>query len=172
MSVVTTKVYNNGITIAADSIICYGDSKRTTNFAKIVKINDIIIGSVGYTEESSLMWHYIRTHNLESAEERDVLAYIVEFAKYKNSVVGNAQIENEYLLAYKGHVFQICGLFVCEIKDYFAIGAGRDFATAALYLGHTPYEAVEVACKLSCWVSEPIIEYRMVLEEGQWKIKN
>lgn len=111
------------------------------------------------------MWHYIRTHNLESAEERDVLAYIVEFAKYKNSVMGSAQIENEYLLAYKGHVFQICGLFVCEIKDYFAIGAGRDFATAALYLGHTPHEAVEVACKLSCWVSEPIVEYRMARED-------
>lgn len=53
-------------------------------------------------------------------------------------------------------------MFVCQIKDYVAIGAGDDFATAALYLGHTPREAVEVACNLSCYVAGPIVEY-----EGQ-----
>ena len=45
-----------------------------------------------------------------------------------------------------------------EINDYAAIGAGRDYAYAALYLGHEPKEAVKVACDLSCYVSEPIIE--------------
>ena len=52
-------------------------------------------------------------------------------------------------------------MFVHEISDYIAIGAGEQFANAALYLGHTPKEAVKVACDLSCYVSEPIIEYSM-----------
>lgn len=161
MSVVAAKVYDNKIVIAADSILCSGYSKRTTNFTKIVKINDMIIGAVGSAEEASLMWHYVRTHKPESAEERDILAFIVDFVKYKNDIVNNTKVENDYLLCFEGHLFHIEGLFVCEIKDYSAIGAGRDFATAALYLGHTPSEAVHAACKLSCWVSEPIIEYEM-----------
>lgn len=53
------------------------------------------------------------------------------------------------------------GLFVNKVKNYDAIGAGMDFANAALYLGHNPKEAVEVACKLSCFVSEPIIEHEV-----------
>ena len=48
-------------------------------------------------------------------------------------------------------------MHVEEIDDFAAIGAGRDYAYAALYLGATPKEAVEVACELSCYVSEPIV---------------
>lgn len=54
-----------------------------------------------------------------------------------------------------------------ELFDYGAIGAGEDFATAALYLGHHPKEAVKVACDLSCYVCEPIIEYKMAKENNQ-----
>lgn len=43
-----------------------------------------------------------------------------------------------------------------------AVGAGEDFANAALHLGHTPKEAVKVACDLCCYVCEPIIEYSMI----------
>lgn len=56
----------------------------------------------------------------------------------------------------------IANMFVREIKDYYAIGAGEDFATAALYLGHTPKEAVKTACDISCFVAEPIVVKEMV----------
>lgn len=49
-------------------------------------------------------------------------------------------------------------MHVEEIDDFAAIGAGRDFSYAALYLGATPEEAVKVACELSCKVSEPIVK--------------
>jgi hypothetical protein len=52
-------------------------------------------------------------------------------------------------------------MFINEIKDFAAVGAGEDFANAALYLGHSPEEAVKVACELCCFVSEPIIKYKM-----------
>jgi len=52
-------------------------------------------------------------------------------------------------------------MFINEIKDFAAIGAGEDFANAALYLGHSPEEAVKVACELCCFVSEPIVKYKM-----------
>jgi hypothetical protein len=36
-------------------------------------------------------------------------------------------------------------------EAYYAIGSGREFALAALFLGKTAAEAVEVACHLDVW---------------------
>ena len=83
----------------------------------------------------------------------------------KKDLTGNADTENQYIMAYAGHLFQIEPLFTFEIKDYAAIGAGEDFATAALYLGHSPEDAAKVACELSCYVAEPVVRFEMPREE-------
>ena len=165
MSVIAAKVYNDKVVMAADSIIVTGWSKRNNNFSKIVEINNMIMGSTGYCQECSIMWHYMQTHKPASSLEKDILAFMVEFAKWKNNITNNNNVENSYLMIYQGHLFEINGLFVHEISDYVAVGAGEDFATAALHLGHTPREAVKVACDLSCLVSEPIIEYSMLKDK-------
>lgn len=162
MSVVAAKVYADGtIRIAADSIIVSGWSKRTNNFGKLEQINGMIVGSVGTAYETSLMWQYMRTHKPDGSEEKDVLSFIVEFIRWKRDLTGDATIQNNYLLAYKRKLFEISGLFVHEIRDYVAIGAGCDFATAALFLGHSTEESVEAACALSCVVAEPIVQCEM-----------
>lgn len=162
MSVIAVKVYADKIKIAADSIVSRGESIRTDNgFSKLVKVNSMIIGGVGYCEEVSLMYHYAETHKPASASEKDVLAFMVEFSKYKSDIAGGYKIENDYIIVYGNKVFSISSLFVNEIKNYDAIGAGMDFANAALYLGHSPKEAVKVACKLSCYVADPIVEYEV-----------
>ena len=164
MSVVAAKVYKDKVAIAADSILVKGWSKRNANFAKIAEINDMILGGCGTAQETSLMWHYMQTHKPASATEKDVLTFVVEFAQWKSGIVGNSNVENVYLLAFQGHLFEIEYMFVHEVFDYVAIGAGEDFANAALYLNHTPSEAVKVACELSCYVCEPVIEYSMSKE--------
>lgn len=158
MSVIAAKVYNDKIVIAADSIIVRGASKRNSGFAKLVEINDMIIGATGICEETSLMYHYMQTHKPASPSEKDVLNFVVEFSQWKRGVVNDSSINNIYLLAYQGHLFEIEYMFVHEVFDYAAIGAGDDYANAALYLGHEPKDAVKVACELSCYVCEPIIQ--------------
>lgn len=81
MSVVAAKVYTDHIEVAADSIIVQGDMKRSGFFSKLECINDMIIGACGTAREASLMWQFAKTHKPESATERDVLAYMVEFLK-------------------------------------------------------------------------------------------
>ena len=161
MSVIAAKVYNDKVVMAADSIIVKGWSKRNANFAKIADINSMILGGTGTAHELSLMWHYMKTHKPASPTEKDVLTFIIEFAQWKNSMVGDSNVGNSYLLIYQGHLFEIDHMFVHEVFDYVSIGAGDDFASAALYLGHDPKDAVKVACELSCYVCEPIIEYSM-----------
>lgn len=164
MSVVAAKVdkEHGVISIASDSISLRGQTKRA--YSKLVKINDMIIGSVGLTEELSLMFRYAQTHRPESATERDVLAFMVEFLSWKKDYSGGTT-ENHYLLAFDGHLFLIQRMLIEEVKDYEAIGAGEEYALAALYLGHQPDEAVKVACDLCCYVAEPIVEYKMQMFE-------
>ena len=165
MSVVAAKVYDDKVAMAADSILVKGWSKRNSNFAKIAEINGMILGGTGSAQEISMMWHYMQTHKPASPTEKDVLTFIIEFAQWKNGMGAGSDINNSYLLIYQGHLFEIEYMFVHEVFDYIAIGAGEDFANAALYLGHTPKEAVKVACELSCYVSEPIKEFQMVKEK-------
>lgn len=160
MSVVAAKVYKDKIVMASDSIIVRGWSKNTNNdFSKLVEINGMLMGGVGVAEESSLMWQFMKTHKPESPNEKDILEFVIEFAKWKRDITGNYAINNDYLLAYDGHLFVISSMLAYEVTEYCAIGAGEDFANAAMHLGHTPREAVKVSCDLCCYVAEPILEF-------------
>ena len=53
------------------------------------------------------------------------------------------------------------GGYVAEVTDFYAIGYGHQYSEAALYLGHSPQEAVKVACDLCCFVDGPIVTKTM-----------
>lgn len=160
MSVVAAKVYNNNIQMSADSILTNGWEKDpNTNFTKIISLNDMIVGSVGNADECSLMWLYMENHQPLNATEREILNYFTEFGKWKGDIANTRDIKNSYLMAFGGHLFQICGYLVREIKDYYAIGAGAPYALTALHLGHDSEEAVKVSCAMCCFVCEPIVTY-------------
>lgn len=158
MSVVAVRVTPAKIEIAADSITVRGwtQSKDSNKFSKLVKINDLVLGSVGSAEESSLLWVFAATRKPENATESAVVNFFSEFATWKNGKTGKFALENEYLLVVDHHAFQIEHFFVQQITDFMAIGAGRDFALAALHLGYDTRKAVEVACELSVYCETPV----------------
>ena len=166
MSVVALKMYDHEIEMSADSIIVCGSRKELYygHHTKINQVNDMIIGTSGSCEESSLMWLYAKNHRPAAATERDVLDFVMEFADWKRSRTGNSSLENQYLLAFGGKAFHIQNYLVLEIDKFAAIGAGADYALAALYLDHSAPKAVKVACDLSCYVSEPIKTFTMKRE--------
>lgn len=160
MSVVVCKVYKDRIEMASDSIAVRGWTKLNNAHNKIVKMmkyNDMIIGGCGLSEEISLFFHYMKTHTIENMDEKGVLDYILEFRRWKHDLTGDNNLENPYIIAYKGKVFGIDNMLVFPIEDYYAIGAGEEFASGALYVGASPKEAVKAACELCAMVSEPII---------------
>ncbi len=77
------------------------------------------------------------------------------------------KLNNVYILIYRFKVFYVNGLYVREISDHWAVGAGEIHAKAALYLGHSAYEAVNVACELSPWCEAPI--NTITIEKGEQK---
>lgn len=160
MSVVAVKVYDDRIEMAADSILVCGDRKETyfNKHAKMKSINGMLIGTSG-TAEEGLMWLYAQNHCPLSNSEKDILEFFVEFVSRKQGKSSSSTLGNNYLFAYGGKVFLIENFLVLEVDKFCAIGAGADYALAALYLDQTPTEAVRVACKLSCYVAEPIVCY-------------
>ena len=164
MSVVVCKVNDDNIEVAADSICVSGWSKmpRGTNHTKLAKYNGMIIGGCGLSEEISLFFHYMKTHSIADAvTEKDVLDFILEFRDWKYTYSRSNSFEANYIIAYKGKAFMIDGMFVMPIKDYCAIGAGRDYASGALYMGASAEKAVKAACELCAMVAEPIVIKRI-----------
>ena len=166
MSVVTVKKTDKKIKIAADSISVCGwtQKEKTIKKVKLFEVNGIIAGGVGFTSENLLLENFCLTHKPHQATEREVLNFFVEFNNYLKDL-GLSSYSNHFILCYQGKAFLIeQNFYVSEINEYAAIGAGEDFALAALYLGHSAKEAVKVACELSAFVAEPIIEFEMEKE--------
>lgn len=166
MSVVVCKVKKNSIEIAADSIMTAGwckiPSQKGTPHIKMQRFKDIIIGGCGLAEENSLIFHYLKTHCIEEVTEKGVLDFMLEFGKWKAHLTGgSATFSNEYILVCKGKAFAIYNMLVIPITDYFAIGAGQDYAYGALYAGASAEQAVKAACDLCAMVSEPIVVEKM-----------
>jgi len=90
-----------------------------------------------------------------------------EFTKYVVGLDNRINYhDNDFIVVWQGRAFEIDGtLTVHEITDFAAIGAGSDFALAALHLGKTATEACEVACKLSVMCELPVVT--MFDKEGQ-----
>lgn len=161
MSVITVKVKKDVIEMASDSIAVVGWTNinhKNNKTTKMCKYNDMIIGGVGYCEEISLLFHYMKTHTIEIVDEKGVLDFIIKFQRWQKDFTGNHNgLENTYILAFKGKCFGVSNMFVYEINDYYAIGAGMHYALGALHEGAEAKEAVKAACDLCASVAEPIV---------------
>jgi len=158
MSIVCCRVTEDKIEMASDSILVRGWTQNKSNdkFAKMSEVNGMIIGGVGFAEETSLFQIFCETRKPGAATESSLVNFISEFADWKNSKMERYKIENEYIIVVENKAFYIQSFFVKEIMAYEAIGAGMDFALAALYFGKSVPEAVSAACELSVYCEKPI----------------
>ncbi len=83
MSVIAVTARGGKIEIAADSIIVRGwtQSTDTNKYSKLVKVNDLILGSVGLAEEGSLLQAFCATRKPEGATESAIVNFLSEFVE-------------------------------------------------------------------------------------------
>ncbi len=163
MSVVACRVYDDRIEIASDTITVWGTTQRKNDgkrgeYAKLMKINNLILGSVGTCEENALFQQFCATHSPRESSEDALLEFIGEFAdwKKKKTELTYGQ-DNDYIIIIGGKAYYIERFWVKYISDYAAIGAGKEYALSALYLGHGVKSAVDAACELSIYCERPVI---------------
>lgn len=162
MTVIAARKTKDTIIFASDSILVAGYLKATEKeviYNKLFQQNEMVIGSTGTGYEGTMMELFSRNHRPVDGNRLSVIDFFVEFREWINKRDAGYAPENDYLIAYDKKLFRTYGgLDIYEVPEFEAIGSGEDFAKAALHLGHTPREAVEVACKLSIYCSEPIAE--------------
>lgn len=159
MSVVACRITEGGYEIASDSITVRGYTQtRESNTArsKLFEVNGLVVGSVGLAEEASLFRVFATTHRPAAASEESVLDFLVEFSDWKRKRTDVGDIENAYILGLQDSAFLIEAWLVDRITTYEAIGAGMDYALAALYLGFDAQKAVETAIELSIFCESPV----------------
>lgn len=160
MTVVACRKTQTGFEIAADSIsvrwYTQTREKNQTKSSKLFEENGIVVGSTGNAEECNLFRIFCKTHKPASATEESILEFLSEFSDWKLNKTDKPDIENAYIIGFQKKLFTIAGYFIDEVLTYEAIGAGMDFALAALYLGHDVKKAVETAIELSVYCENPI----------------
>jgi ATP-dependent protease HslVU (ClpYQ) peptidase subunit len=160
MSVVACRVSQSSFEIASDSITVRGYTQtkgQTSTHSKLYETNDVVVGSVGSAEENSMFRLFVETHRPAQASEHAMLEFMAEFSDWKKKRMDRSSIENAYMIGFSGAVYTVESWHVERIKSYMAIGAGMDFALAALYLGTTAKKAVETAIELSIFCEAPIL---------------
>lgn len=159
MSVIAAKVYDNYIEICADSIIMNNEGTKRTNFAKLRNINNMIVGGCGDAEELCLFFNYVETYAVPEATEADILDYMNRFSSFKKNYTDDLELQNVYVIAVGGHLFEVDNKFVQEVNTITACGRGMPYALTALHLGHSAEEAISVTCDLCCYTSRPVVRY-------------
>lgn len=131
----------DGSTLAADKQSTFAGLPRTTT--KIHRAKDgSLMGATGTTAVCAALRNWY-----------DAGAVSADFPDPKGDAGLLVVRPNGELLLWDGNATPI------RIEDKFhAMGSGRDFAIAALHLGHTAREAVEVACKYDVYCGRGIDE--------------
>ena len=156
MSVVAVRVEKNKITIGADSILVNGYTQEKDKMAKIFQNEWAVVGDVGEAQEGALFQIYTKTRRPRESSVEGITEFLFEFYQWKKEKTESVELTNDYIIVFDGKAFLVEGFYVKEVKDYMAIGAGMDFALAALYMGSSVQDAIKTACHLSILCEEPV----------------
>jgi ATP-dependent protease HslVU (ClpYQ) peptidase subunit len=156
MSVVAVRVEKDKITIGADSILVNGYTQEKDKQAKLFQNEWMVVGDVGEAQEGALFQIFSKTRKPREASNDGITEYLFDFFQWKREKTESTELVNSYIIVFGGKAFNVEGFYVKEITDYMAIGAGMDFALAALYLGSSVKDAIKTACHLSILCEEPI----------------
>ncbi|WP_107357265.1 hypothetical protein [Rhodopseudomonas palustris] len=158
MSVVAVKKTGRGVfEIAADSIRISGwQTQEKDKNAKLYDLGDVVFGTAGTCSVAGIFREFVENHKPKTNNEYGWTNLFAEFAKYMKEISSDLKQENAFLIVYRKRCWLVSGFYVREIKDFYAVGAGADFALAALHLGHGARRAVEIACDLSVYCERPV----------------
>jgi len=166
MSVVAVKKTDTEVQIAADSIIMRGWQLQEKNKdAKIFKVNErLVIGGAGLCRDVELLRIFMKSNMPAENTPTAIVDMVEEFIGWVKQKDGAQQPDSAFIIVFDGHAYvAYCDLYVREIEDCHAIGAGQDFAMAAMSLGKSAKDAVKCACELSTFCEAPVVSFTMSL---------
>ena len=167
MSVAAVKICDNKIVLGADSVTIRGSTQNNRNIdAKIRQIEKgFSFAGAGTAMEIEMFYLFCKTRKPLDNQEESILTFFEEFREWLKKRTDISKIENSYIVIYKGKAFYFSQFYLKEVKNFESIGAGADFALAALYLEKTVEDAIETACNLSIYCEKPV----NIIEEEKYE---
>ena len=164
MSVVAVKIYKDRIEMGCDSQVTYGEYKediqKRYGLGKILDINSMLIGYVGFLGEGQRMMLYAMKTKPAGNRISDIIEWFLGFVDDCKKKDFEFKPFNNWILVYRQKVFQISDdLDVFEVKNYCAMGCGKFHAIPLLEMGMSIREAIEMSCKLDIYCSKPVKIY-------------
>lgn len=160
MSVIAIKKTKDKIVIGADSIRVSWATQEKDKNAKLFNLGDgFVIAHCGLCSDAVALVDFAKVTKPRYATENGVIDWFRSFVKHcKDQRDSNdCKLDNSnFIIVFNKKIFYFQNWFVREIKDYYADGAGRDFALSALYIGMPVRTAIETACHLSIYCEKPI----------------
>jgi len=167
MTAIAVKITDDGIHLVTDS---YGETSnyKWNNQKKIYQTGNIVFAGAGFTSENKLFEEFCIHNKVSGISCVNILEYMSKFADFREKIMRLKNVKeaesphtfNEYIFVVDNKVFFIHygEREIRQVKNYFAIGAGGQIATAILADGGTAKHAVEIACKISKGCELPIQE--------------
>lgn len=157
----TTIAYANNVMCADTRMTCnsvYSD----TNFKKIKEGCEYIIGFAGSEDDVIMAWEALDNGDMPLCE-------VLKTLLPKTESSGIAAL----LATRSGDLYDLYGerrFSKCH-KPWGAIGSGREFALATLYLGHSAELAVKVAGQFDIYTSKDLVVFKYVTSGSSCSIK-
>lgn len=150
MTVIAAKVEGDSIVMAADSRVSRGGHGKNTGYqSKIVNGSDFFVGISGSAMVAPMLMAYAKDHGIGTGGDLRIAEWCFEFLAFCNKYTGDWSQEAHLLLAHKTGLYSIYDWLPLRVNDFCAIGSGFEHAEAAMYLGSSPREAVEVSIAMA-----------------------
>ncbi|MBK68003.1 MAG: hypothetical protein CMP22_07740 [Rickettsiales bacterium] len=161
MTVVAVKKQNGIVSIASDDATTSGyttiSNADNKSFTKLKQIGKYTIAGSGLTSITSLLFMYAKTHLIRENSEEGVLDWFKGFLDWRKEKTGEYGISsNNFIIVWDNKIYEFQDFQVTEIRENYAIGSGRDFALAAMYMGASAKKAVECAINFDSYCSAPV----------------
>lgn len=130
-----TTIAFDGSTIAADTM--NRDGHGLKDYASKLMIgNNLIVGGAGESHKIRAWWNKVKTMTVSEIIEHGYPDFNPQYNDQAIMLVDTVTLKC-YKLA--GSMFQLCS------RGFHAVGSGRDYALAALHMGQSAPQAVQVA---------------------------
>lgn len=142
-----TTIAWDGTILAADSMGYQNGLRMPTTKLNRGVLSDgtaFILGCAGETSWSRMLHEWVKTLTLET----------LDTALYPHQCNDGTERNDPHgiiVLGRHGTLYKTGPVFTRLERGYHAVGSGRDFAIAAMALGHGAHEAVKLAIELDCY---------------------
>lgn len=162
MTTIAVKRSKDSINIAYDSQVTMGNMILENNIYndKLYIWDDIVFCMAGAISHHELLKSFLSSYTRYTCGENEMY-YIVRlfasFIKYLKEL-GKEELSSEYIVIINKKILAVDENLsnIFEVKTFWAIGSGRDYAITAMHLNKTAKSAVKVAGKIDPYTATPI----------------